>query len=1488
MLGLCNGGGGRAARAAPPQCRRAGQGRAGLGAPRAAGTGPAAALGPRSRPPPAAVCAPRAACEWQRRQPPSPACSALPAAGGGGGGLASCALCRSPSPRQSEPQRQQPGSPSHGSVRAAHGGRSSHEPPTNPYNSPLNGHRRQPALPPGSTAPTAHPQLQPPPRRPARAQTPPPPPPGPRSPARRRRPVLTMGVQGFQDYIEKHCPSAVVPVELQKLARGSLVGGGRQRPPQTPLRLLIDADNCLHRLYGGFYTDWVSGGQWNHMLGYLAALAKACFNGNIELFVFFNGALEKARLHEWVKRQGNERQTAQQIVSHVQNKGTPPPKVWFLPPVCMAHCIRLALIRFHIKVRRRRAQRPESTPRASPRGTPAPPPRCRSKMAAGAAPGLAREGRRRRRSGGCTQPLPSAPQNVVEARGGGPSFGGRNPRGIWLFYSAAGRPAGPAQASAGPAGRPAAPCASRIEARPSSREGFFFASMFFRGRRSVDSKCPFLPRAFPPPPPLGSGGRAGTSVPQVAQSIEDHHQEVIAFCREKGFHGLVAYDSDYALCNIPYYFSAHALKLSRNGKSLTTSQYLMHEVAKQLDLNPNRFPIFAALLGNHILPDEDLASFHWSLLGPEHPLASLKVRAHQLVLPPCDVVIKAVADYVRNIQDTTDLDAIAKDVFQHSQSRTDDKVTRFKRAVAYYSATNKPMPFHPPHYLGRIEMCSNERYKELREAARPNQFGMPGIVPPYVPSQMLNIPQTSLQAKPVAQQMSNQGGAQGQGPYPYSLSEPAITLETGGKSLSEQNNYSNIPHEGKHTPLYERSSPINPAQSGSPNHVDSTYFPASSTSSSSDNDEGNGSAVNHVSGNKIGWEKTGAQSESQTRGELGDQTKAEGSSSASSGSQAADVKGNQTSNPQIPCLLSMPTRNHMDITTPPLPPVAPEVLRVAEHRHKKGLMYPYIFHVLTKGEIKIAVSIEDEANKDLPPAALLYRPVRQYVYGVLFSLAESRKKTERLAFRKNRLPPEFSPVIIKEWAAYKGKSPQTPELVEALAFREWTCPNLKKLWLGKAVEDKNRRMRAFLACMRSDTPAMLNPTNVPTHLMVLCCVLRYMVQWPGVRILRRQELDAFLAQALSPKLYEPDQLQELKIENLDPRGIQLSALFMSGVDMALFANDACGQPIPWEHCCPWMYFDGKLFQTKLIKASREKVPLIDLCDGQAEQAAKVEKMRQSILEGLNFSRQNHPLPFPPPPAMPFYPASMYPRHFGPVPPPQGRGRGFAGVYGFGGPYGETVATGAYRAFRVAAAAGHSGAFSGNDSNRTSKFQGGVQPIPSQGGKLEIAGTVVGHWAGSRRGRGGRGPFPLQVVSVGGPARGRPRGVISTPVIRTFGRGGRYYGRGYKSQGAIQGKPPYAASAEEVAKELKSKSEESKSSIVSSDGSLAENGVVNEEKPASQMNGNTGDIRASNQSESALSNDSKMCNTNPHLNALNADSVCHKDDTLEATVLKKEE
>ncbi|XP_075434552.1 constitutive coactivator of PPAR-gamma-like protein 2 isoform X1 [Ascaphus truei] len=946
-----------------------------------------------------------------------------------------------------------------------------------------------------------------------------------------------MGVQGFQEFLEKRCPGAVVPVDLLKLARtvarqqqhqqhraGMSPGGYPPppvaAPPPPPCRVLADADSALQRLYGGYQTDWVCGGQWNAMLGYLAALSQAClYQGGLELVAMFNGTLAKERLPEWARRAQGERQTAQLIVSHIGNKGTPPPRAWFLPPACLAHCIRLAMIRFRVK---------------------------------------------------------------------------------------------------------------------------------------------------------------------VFQSLEDHHLEVVSFFRENDFHGLIAHDSEYALCNIPSYYSSHALKLSWNGKNLTTNQFLMQEVAKQLGLKMSNFPIFAALLGNHILPDEDLAAFHWSLLGPDHPLASLKVRAHQLVLPPCDVVIKAVSEYVASIKDSSNLDVVGKEIFRHSQSRTEDKIGRFKKAVEYYSVATKQRPPPPLHQSPFVVTGYG-----------PNQFG----VPPLPHNQMGGMPV----GKPMyGHQIPTKLQYQHQfppGPNSGFLFPP--------HHMGDLQHFHHDEAMLKGSPFPGWSLPYEPPASKFPNHLTLKPCPSSgqetSPSSSSDEDQ-NGATSNHVTEarqQKSGWEEPVGEKRPQRWGQQ-----------AGAGDCAPPNLGHTEA--QIPSLLSMATRNHMDITTPPLPPVAPEALRVAEHRHRRGLMYPYIYHVLTKGEIKLPVCIEDECNPDLPPAVILFRPARQYVYGVLFSLAETQRRLERLAMRR-RLPLDVPPVIIKEWSAYKGKSPQTPELVSALTFREWTCPNLKKLWLGKAVEDKNRRMRAFLACMKSDTPSMINPANVPTHLLLMCCVLRYMMQWPGGRILLRHELDAFLAQAVSAQLYEPDQLQELKIEKLDGRGVQLASLFMSGVDTALFANDACGQPVPWEHCCPWIYFDGKLFQSKLIRGGREKASLIELCDGQGEQAAKVEKMRQSILEGINLNRQPPPSLLPPPPFMPpmmspFYPVPLYPRAMGSMPPPQmGRNRGFSGVH----------------------------------------------PIPPQGGKLEIAGMVVGQWAGSKPSRG-RGAFGMQVVSVGGPGKGRGR------------------------------------------------------------------------------------------------------------------------------------
>ena len=75
-----------------------------------------------------------------------------------------------------------------------------------------------------------------------------------------------------------------------------------------------------------------------------------------------------------------------------------------------------------------------------------------------------------------------------------------------------------------------------------------------------------------------------------------------------------------------------------------------------------------------------------------------------------------------------------------------------------------------------------------------------------------------------------------------------------------------------------------------------------------------------------------------------------------------------------------------------------------------------------------------------------------------------------------------------------------------------------------------------------------------------------------------------------------DFVNYLQLPLITTRGVQLAALLMRGVEAAIFANDACGAPLPWTMTCPWNFFDGKLFHYKLLKANNN-CSLVELCDG---------------------------------------------------------------------------------------------------------------------------------------------------------------------------------------------------------------------------------------------------------------------------------------------------
>uniref|UniRef100_A0A2R5LND0 Putative glycine rich protein n=1 Tax=Ornithodoros turicata TaxID=34597 RepID=A0A2R5LND0_9ACAR len=731
-----------------------------------------------------------------------------------------------------------------------------------------------------------------------------------------------MGIQALQRFIEANCPGACVPVDLLKIARTAAVRRTRQPYLGNRLCLVVDGECCLDRLYGGYFSDWVCGGQWNRMVQFLSVLIQTIQNNNIELAVFFNGSLEAQRMDEWVRQQQAERKKVNQVLKHLAMKATPPPKVWWIAPVGLRTCLRMALRHLNVTVM-------------------------------------------------CT--------------------------------------------------------------------------------------------------------------------MDDHHQEVIAFCRENGFHGLMAEDAEYAIFDPPRYFSSEQLKLTYKG-SLETKEFILDQVARSLNLHPNRFCILAALLGNYLLSEEDLAPFHHTLC-PE-----LKGKAI-----PAERLIPAVVSFVRSLPaGPDDLEAVASKVFPGEAWGLRQ---RFRHCVQYYLNGTRD---------GFL------RYRPTGQGRRQESGSYPSQLPPITEQPLVNGNDT---------------------PNDVLGKESATQVVTNGIEAAQDE------------------------------HVENDVAQVNGVASSSSS------------------------------------TCSPGGRQSPAAPQSPKEQNSPGSSPKTQVQ-----------TIPKLPKVPPEVMRTASERHQKALMSPWIYQLLSQGEVKLPVAIEEEVPREIPQGAMLFRPLRQMVYAVLFNLHH----LVYVATRQKSTSSEMPSVVVHEWV---GGSSMAVEAVQL----SWPVPTVQRLWLGPSLDDKKCRLRAFLTCMRSDVPLMLNTAYVPQHLLIMCCVLRYMMSECEKPILRKQELDAFLAQAVSPQLMNAQCTQSMQLPLVSVRGSQLASLFLQGVENALFANDACGAPVPWLMCCPWLFFDGKLFHHKLLRAAAAK-SLVEVCNGQIDQVAKVERMRTAILEGLQVEFARSPLP----------------------------------------------------------------------------------------------------------------------------------------------------------------------------------------------------------------------------------------------------------------------
>ncbi|XP_012218409.1 constitutive coactivator of PPAR-gamma-like protein 1 homolog isoform X2 [Linepithema humile] len=890
------------------------------------------------------------------------------------------------------------------------------------------------------------------------------------------------------------CQGGSVAVDLLKIARlgpqrqRTRVIKGQQLHNSGKLRLVLDGECCLDRLYGGYFSDWACGGQWNRMIQFLAVFIQATEMSGLELAVFFNGCFEPLRRADWIEQQLQMRAKVNNVLKHIATKGTPPPKIWWTPPVCLRTSLRMALRHLNVTV-----------------------------------------------------------------------------------------------------------------------------------------LC----------------------------SMDDHHQEVIAYCRENNYNGLIADDAEYAAFDPPRYFSSEQLKLTYKG-SLDTKEYMLSELTKALNIPSDRLCILAALLGNYILTENDLADFY----------KKLNISTNVLSKTNVEQMIKTIANFVKELP-STELDVVSQKVFG---SISDPRCSKLRQSIQYYLNGTKEGFLH---------------YKPVKP---------------------------TKDSKTSAQPQSNLSDASPASDGDSSLETSRFASETLESERESLNAYKQATANAKAAPQIVIDPP------GIQGHGDAD------TIRIEEEQQNDGHAINGTHNLLI-------------------------SSSSSSSSSSATSPSHATADS---------TRQPEKTTN--IPSTSPEVMRTASERHQKGLMSPYIYQILIAGEIKLPILLEDENHREFPSIHVIYRPIRQMVYAILFNLHHRMYLATKSKEKGDSEKVEVPDVIIKEWVWSKSNPYQTPEQVKAEQIG-WGVPTIQRLWFGTVIDDKRRRLRGFLTCMRSDTPLMLNTSYVPQHLLVMACVLRYIMSFSDkIKILRRQELDAFIAQAFSPELMNAQYLQDLQLPLVTSRGVQLATLFMAGVETALLANDACGAPIPWLMCCPWLYFDGKLFHHTLARATMAK-NLLELCSGHIDRVVKVERMRKAILEGINVVFARPPLPVTPGIRV-SVPSNILP----------------------------------------AGCAINDGLIRGRGSGAIPQRGLMRRPIPSRGGQLEIAGVVVGQW-GPNYGQPGRLPQPLQghpprgrippqVTSIGGLKYGLPRGFnpISRPTFQTRGTSrAPIAGRGKKTQMKVTAK-----------------------------------------------------------------------------------------------------
>ncbi|XP_056269188.1 constitutive coactivator of peroxisome proliferator-activated receptor gamma isoform X2 [Pseudoliparis swirei] len=276
--------------------------------------------------------------------------------------------------------------------------------------------------------------------------------------------------------------------------------------------------------------------------------------------------------------------------------------------------------------------------------------------------------------------------------------------------------------------------------------------------------------------------------------------------------------------------------------------------------------------------------------------------------------------------------------------------------------------------------------------------------------------------------------------------------------------------------------------------------------------------------------------------------------------------------------------------------VSPEIFKACREKHvaTEGFM---VYSVVCQGVIECSNTLEDEEDAELLPQAVVYKPCRQRIYGLLLLHGRDGSSVD--------LP------AIREWFVYPGNPLKEPDMVHPVAISlPYEQPSLDLLWFGIGPEVSTLRVMSFLSIFDCQEFCDLYG-DVEDALLAALCLVTYIVL--QVHTLSQEDVDAYLSQAVCLRLKSPAELQQIKLPVLSSRAVQLGSLYVRGLGNLLGASCASGGPLPNGALMPWHSFDGRLFHSKYLLAHGGTEETV-LLDGDSSCLSLFLRLREKLIE----------------------------------------------------------------------------------------------------------------------------------------------------------------------------------------------------------------------------------------------------------------------------------